>query len=109
VTTARAFAGRHPDRLLRVRYEQLCQHSEDVLRKVCEFIGVSYSPDLIAREDHYSELQEARFAPHYQEVFEEISTDSIGKGRSNMSSSEKEKISPHINEVLRSEGYNPIN
>jgi len=108
VTTAREFAERHPDRLLTVRYERMCRAPEDVLQKVCEFVDVSYSPRLIAREGHYGELQAARSIPHYEKVFGEISTDSIGKGRKNMSSAEKDKVRPHIDEVLQSEGYNPI-
>jgi hypothetical protein len=86
----------------------MCRSPEEVLQEACTFIDVPYLPRFVTREDHFGEMQEAHSVSHYENVFGEVSTDSIGKGRSNMSSTEKDKIRPHIGEVLRTEGYNPV-
>jgi hypothetical protein len=72
------------------------------------FIDIPYSPRFLTREDHFGEMQEAHSISHYEGVFEEISTDRIGKGRRCMSNGKKNKIRPHVNDKLRSEGYTPI-
>ena len=45
---------------------------------------------MLTRSDHYSEMKTAQSLSHYENVFESITTDSIGKGRKNLNSEQKE-------------------
>jgi hypothetical protein len=40
----------HPDAVLTVRYEDLVQRPSDVVPRVCEFLELRYSPDMLALE-----------------------------------------------------------
>lgn len=108
VTTARAFAKRHPDRILEVRYESLCRAPEKTLREVCQFIDLSYESNMISRVDHYEEMEKSKSIEHYQNAFKEITTENIGKGRNSLGEPKKRKIAPIINRHLERMKYNPI-
>ena len=90
VTSARDFREQYPDCLLEIRYENLCRDAESTLRRVCSFIKLSYKRHMLTRSDHYSEMKTAQSLSHYENVFESITTDSIGKGRKNLNSEQKE-------------------
>lgn len=38
---------RHPDQILTVRYEDLVAEPETYVRRICEFTGLAYSPDML--------------------------------------------------------------
>jgi hypothetical protein len=50
VTLMRRNLSRYPDRYLSVQYERLVRQPEEILRKVCEFIGESYTPVMLAMD-----------------------------------------------------------
>jgi len=41
------FADHHPDLVLTVRYEDLLGHPEEVLSKICQFLGVDYDAEVL--------------------------------------------------------------
>jgi hypothetical protein len=41
---------RHPDRYLPIQYEALVRQPEETLRRVCEFIGESYTPEMLTMD-----------------------------------------------------------
>ncbi len=51
--TAKELAGRHPDRVLTIRYEDFVSNQEAVLRKICTFFGIQFLPSMldISRSD----------------------------------------------------------
>jgi hypothetical protein len=108
VTAAQEFSARHPDRMVEVRYEDLCRKPQEIVRKTYQFIDVLYRDDLLSRTDHYDELKKAQSISHYENVFESISTVSIGKGRRNLTTAQKEKIAPVIGDELVRQGYAPV-
>jgi len=108
VTAAQHFADKHLDRLLEVRHEELCRTPEETLKKVCQFVDLSYEPDMVSRTDHYDEMRKAQALTHYKNAFESISTDSIGKGRRNLSQPQKEKVAASIEDELVRQGYAPV-
>lgn len=108
VTEARRFAQNFPDRFLEVRYEDLCHNPRETLRRVCSFIGISFEDALLSRSDHYHEMDAAQSIDHYENAFKSITTDSIGRGRENMSSGQKKALQPIINEKLVCLGYKPV-
>ena len=94
--------------MLEVRYEDLCREPEQTLKDVFQFVGLAYDNDVLSRTDHYDEMQEAQSVSHYENAFESISTESIGKGRRNLTSAQKEKVAPVIGEELLRQGYDPV-
>lgn len=108
VKKAKKFTTRYPERISEVSYESLCQAPEKTLRKICQFIDLSYESNMIARTDHYDNMEEAQSIGHYQNVFKGITTDSIGKGRSTLTRVQKQKIEPIINHHLDHLGYEII-
>jgi len=63
---------------------------------------------MLARSDHYDEMETARSVGHYENAFRSITTDRIGKGRENLNTEQKEQIRPMLNDELVRFGYAPI-
>ena len=103
----RSFAQCAPSRLIEIRYEDMVRKPEAVLRNICRFIDLLYEDNMLLRTDHYDEMEEAQSVGHYEKVFEEISTDSIGKGRRNLSAEQKATLAPLIDDELMRYGYDP--
>jgi hypothetical protein len=108
VAAARAFSCQYPDQVIEVRYEDLCRQPEDTVQRICEFLDLSYRPQLLHRTSHYDEMEKARSVSHFQKAFESISTDSIGKGRESLTDEQKRTVSHIIGENLVRLGYNPV-
>ncbi len=108
VTEARHFGQTYPDRLLEICYEDLCRDSEQTLRRVCSFVGLSFEDALLSRSDHYDEMETAQSVGHYENAFASITTDSIGKGREKLDAEQKEQIRPILSDDLVRFGYAPI-
>jgi hypothetical protein len=74
-------AAHYPDRFLIVRYETLAQKPEATLRRVCDFIGESYTPQMLSMSGaprYHKEGANTSFEPVTPGV---ISTRSIGRFR----------------------------
>jgi hypothetical protein len=44
---AREIEQKYPERTLTIRFEDFVVHQEEVLRRICDFIGISFIPDMI--------------------------------------------------------------
>ena len=108
IEAVREFRERHPQRMLEVRYENLCRKPEDELRRICEFIDLPYDEAFVSRTEHYDEMNEAQSVAHYEKAFESISTDSIGKGRESMGPEQKREIAPLLDQELSRQGYSTV-
>lgn len=53
-------------------------------------------------------MPEVASLAYYGNVFEPVTTDNIGKGRRNLTQSQKQKIAPVIGDELIRQGYEPI-
>jgi len=101
-------AGAHlgPDRYLEVRYEQLTEHPEAHLQRICDFLGEAYVPSMAepqrtAREHHHSKGIHAatRLAP---------STMSSGHWRKDMSPPDVRLFQTVAGDLLDELGYNTV-
>jgi hypothetical protein len=108
VKAASDFKHDHPGRLLEISYEDLCWDPRGRMTEVCEFVNIPFEGELISRTDHYDEMESARSLPHYEKVFSSISTDSIGKGRRQMSARDRCRIASLLNDELVRCGYDPV-
>lgn len=108
VRAAREFSRRHQDRVIEVRYEELCRDPETITRKVCRFLDLSWEADLLSRSDHYDEMPKDQSVEHFENAFRPISTENIGKGRRNLPADQKETLAPLIDDLLVESGYNAV-
>jgi hypothetical protein len=102
---ARRAAHRYPNRVLIVRYETLAQAPEETLRKVCDFIGEPYTPEMLTMSG----------APRYHKkgantAFDQvkpgvISTRSIGRFREVISAWEIAFIQTFARQTMAEFGY----
>lgn len=108
VRKARASAARlGADRYFEVRYEQLTENPERVLREICDFLGEMYVPAMtephkVARQHHHSKGIHAatRLPP---------TTTSVGRWQREMSESDQRLFQAVAGDLLDELGYNTVN
>jgi hypothetical protein len=108
VAQGRQFALQHPDAILHVRYEQLVRSPKTTVNSVCRFVGLPYDNALLSRTDHFDEIEKAQSIVYFQNAFESITDENIGKGRRGLTDSQKRQIAPIINDLLSQLGYEPV-
>ncbi len=100
-------AARYPDRFLIVRYETLAQKPEETLRQVCDFIGESYTAQMLTMSGaprYHKEGANTSFEPVTPGV---ISTRSIGRFRQVISPWEIVFIQTFAGRMMQEFGYEP--
>jgi len=100
-------AARHPDRYLVVRYEDLARDPEATLRRVCDFVALEYSPEMLAMAgapDHrtggnssFGDLEHSA-----------VSTRAIGRFRTALTPSEIAFVQLVARRELAAHGYQPV-
>jgi hypothetical protein len=108
VVRASEFSGRYPDKIIEVRYERLVREPEETVQEICLFLELSYNSTLLSRTDHYDEIEKAQSVVYFENAFDSITDENIGKGRRKLTDHQKEEVSPIINEVLSRFGYQPV-
>jgi Sulfotransferase family len=75
----------HPDAVLTARYEDLAHEPEREVARVCEFLGLTYTPEMLAlaQADRSKIVREQ--AAWFPTIFDGISTDAVDRWRSEMS------------------------
>jgi Sulfotransferase family len=74
------FSVGRPERTIIVRYEELASCPELTLQRICEFIGESYDPAIVARA--FSHQHAEGFGDPKIEQTDRVHTDSVGRWRS---------------------------
>lgn len=99
----------HPDRVFLLRYEDAVRKPEEVSRAICNFLGIEWSPAMIALEETQKEL--ARYADgawyDTEKLLRGIDTSSLEKWRQAMSPAYQYIISRAFenDDDLREAGY----
>lgn len=107
VTLARDFHERNVAPCLEVRYEELVARPEPVTRRICDFLGVGFSRDMLASEHIARTLGDVPLRAHHARVMESISDRRVGAARRALSAAEKALIGVHANGALSRFGYPP--
>ena len=96
-----------PERCHRIRYEDLVQDPEEVMREVCEFVGVEPAPG-VARACFSRDRE--RFGPADHKIWatSQISEDSVGRGESVPVALIAPPVLSAINELTAELGYVPV-
>lgn len=88
---------------LELRYEELVANPENIIQEIKAKFNI------IERvQDISMLLGDVTSRAHHANVLKPISTDSIGKGRSSLSESQKEELRPVINSSLLNAGYKAL-
>lgn len=93
-----------PGQYIEVRYENLVREPEPTLRRVCEFIGIDYTPRML----DYWKLPttiEHKYKSFHQNLGKPVFDSSIGKWRERLSASQQEYVMQHLTAELRELGY----
>jgi hypothetical protein len=105
--TAGRVAGRRlgKDRYEEVRYEALVNRPREVLERVTGFLGETFDPKML---DHTSLARRIGPGPHgHTEVQQPISTDSIGRWRTEMTDFDRKLTERIAGSTLEACGYEP--
>jgi protein-tyrosine sulfotransferase len=96
-----------PERCHRIRYEDLVEDPEEIMREVYEFAGVGSAPG-VARACFSRDRE--RFGPADHKIWatSEISGDSVGRGESVPAGLILPQVTAAINELTAALGYLPV-
>jgi sulfotransferase family protein len=95
----------HPDAVITVRYEDLAERPADEVRRVCDFLGLSYSDDMLALEH----VDPARIVPDqaawFPTLFDGINTSAVGRWRREMGARDRRIFAALAGAELAQLGY----
>jgi hypothetical protein len=95
----------HPDAVLTIRYEDLAQRPAEEVRRVCSFLGLSYSDDMLALEH----VDPARIVPDqaawFPTLFDGINTSAVGRWRREMGARDRRIFAELAGAELEQLGY----
>ncbi len=91
--------------VLTVRYEDLVGDPPAVVRRVCEFAGITYDPAMLAIEESASERLAAGQENWFRELYAGINAGSVGKWRTRMSPHSQATFASIAGDALRRHGY----
>jgi Sulfotransferase family len=95
----------HPDAVLTVRYEDLAERPAGEMRRVCGFLGLSYSDDMLALEL----VDPARIVPDqaawFPTLFDGINTSAVARWRREMSARDRRIFAALAGAELELLGY----
>lgn len=94
---------RYPDRYLPVQYEKLVRQPEETLRRVCEFIGESYTPEMLTMDG--SPGHREKLIQNAETTEQPLSEKYIGRFRQHIPKVEIAFIQQYARNEMRQLGY----
>jgi hypothetical protein len=107
IAAAGGFVRRRRNSCFELRYESLVSDPENVVKKLCTFLGVEYEPSMVNSHEITQAMGDVVRYSHHSRVGRPISTSSIGKGRARFTLEEKQKLQKLIGHDLARWGYEP--
>lgn len=98
-------ASEHASSMLRVRYENLVVDPEATLRRICEFIGVPFEPQMLAWQDSVKRLVPKRELHVHEKLARTTSHDDVARWKREMSDREVFMAEAFMGRDLRRLGY----
>lgn len=92
------------NRFLEIRYEHLVQESEQTLRDVCSFIGITFNPIMLEYWRLPSTV-EHKYQSFHQNIGKPVFSTSVGKWRERLSQEQINYIMSNLEEPLRLKAY----
>jgi hypothetical protein len=95
----------HPGAVLTLRYEDLARRPEEEIRRLCSFLGLSYTDDMLALEH----VDPARIVPDqaawFPTLFDGINTSAVGRWQREMSRRDQRIFAALAGAELEQLGY----
>lgn len=82
----------NPSQFLRVHYEELVRHPEEVLTHICQFLGVEFRPSMLEHWKITSSLGDATIRSHHKNISQPISTKSVDAWKTALTSTQQRDI-----------------
>jgi hypothetical protein len=106
IQKADKFIQKNQESVLTIHYEDLVSEPQNIVREVCIFLNIGYDDSMLSVDSEQPQkMGDVEMKDHHSNVKKPITTDSIGKGRRNLSASEKQKLSHIIGKELKKNGY----
>lgn len=101
-----------PGQVLMVKYEQLVQEPEAVVRNVCDFLGVTFVPEMLSTAETASTYAPRGTASgevmaHHQGLLEDVNTRALDRWRSELDPQMVGAIELAAGDWLQKRGYSP--
>jgi len=105
IRQGREAADRYPDRVVTVRYEDLVTDPEPEVARVCDFLELEFSPDMLAIEKTDRSKVVEDQAGWFTNVWAGITTAAVGKWRTELTPRQVGVFESVAGEELRALGY----
>ena len=99
------FGRRHPDRYLRIRYEDLVADAESVLRSICDFLDEPYTDRLLDYRSGGFARDNVERLGHHANLGKPLMKDNVNKWVTGMSSDQVKLYESIAGDALRAFGY----
>lgn len=108
VSCVQDFERGNPGSCLLLRYEDFVGSPEESVKRVCEFIGISYKKEMLSSMEHIGAMNDLNVYAHYGKSLQPISQDNIGIGRKKISEDQKKILQDIMGEKLEELNYAPV-
>lgn len=101
-------AARHPERVHRVSYEQLVNHPAEEIQKVCEFLGISFQPEMLnfsGNSERYVPSGDGEIQPHHAGLLRSINSDAVDQWRMHLSAEKLQLVEWGAGYRMAGRGY----
>ena len=95
----------HPERVLRVRYEDLVTDLEPVIRKVCDFLAIDFEASMLDPDQELLLTPAEREAGHHRNVSKPVDAAFVEKWKSELTAAEVALVEHVAGEVIAEAGY----
>lgn len=102
--TAKEIEQKTPERIIIIEYSDLVQYPESELKKICEFLTITYDPVMLDHTKNVETLGDSVFN-HHDNLKKPLSSASIGNWQKSFTASELEWIENYIGSELEANGY----
>jgi len=103
-----SFSNLFPENCHTIRYEDLVVSPIVEVEKLCQFLSISYDLSNIDQLENVNKMGDVAVLKHHENVFNPISTSSIGKGRAVYSQEERKILHKLIGSELKNNNYPPV-
>ncbi len=94
----------NPNQVIEIRYEDLVQNPEKVLKEICLFVGIDYSSEMLDYWKLPSTI-ESKYKEHHRNLEKPVFTSSIGRWRERLSLSQQKDVEQLLSDTLRDLDY----
>ncbi|MFZ4451733.1 sulfotransferase family protein [Salibacterium aidingense] len=92
------------NKIMDIKYEDLIYHPEDELKRICDFLNISFSDSMLNRDTQIN-LGDVEGLSHHENVKNPINSSSIGKWKKDLDSSDQQKVNDLCYQNLLRYGY----